>query len=66
VYSYAINTVTLTDPAGKQKKSQADGLGRMTTVFEPDVANGNTLTQPTSYAYNILNLLSTVTQGIQS
>src|SRR5262249_14604156 len=49
VNSYALNTVTTTDPAGKQRKSQSDGLGRVSIVFEPDVANNNALTQQTSY-----------------
>src|SRR6266852_702741 len=65
-FSYSLATVTVTDPAGKQKKSQADGLGRMTSVYEPDVTSGNSLTQQTSYAYNVLGLLTTVTQGAQT
>jgi RHS repeat-associated protein len=64
--AYSLNTATTTDPAGKQSKAQADGLGRMTAVFEPDVANGNTLTQQTSYAYDLLNNLTLVTQGGQT
>jgi RHS repeat-associated protein len=65
-FAYATNTVTFTDPAGNARKTQVDGLGRMTSVFEPDVANGNTLTQQTSFGYNVLNLLTRVTQGVQS
>jgi RHS repeat-associated protein len=64
--AYSLNTVTTTDPAGKQRKAQADGLGRMTAVFEPDVANGNTLTQQTSYTYDLRDNLTLVTQGAQT
>jgi YD repeat-containing protein len=58
--------VTITDPAGKQRKQQGDALGRLEIAFEPDVANGNLLTQQTSYAYNVLDALTTVTQGAQT
>ena len=33
-YSYSDNTVTVTDEAGKSRKSQSDGLGRNTYVWE--------------------------------
>jgi RHS repeat-associated protein len=65
-FSYTTNTATVTDPAGKARKSVADGLGRMTSVFEPDPANGNSLTLQTSYTYNILDLLTGVSQGSQT
>jgi len=64
--AYSLNTVTTTDPASKQRKSVSDGLGRLSTVYEPDPANGNTLTLSTSYAYNLLDELTTVTQGSQT
>jgi RHS repeat-associated protein len=64
--SSSVVTATVTDPAGKARKSQVDGLGRMTSVFEPDPANGNSLTLQTSYAYNVLDLLTGVTQGSQT
>jgi len=38
----------------------------LTSVFEPDVANANALTQQTSYAYNVFDRLLTVTQGVQT
>jgi RHS repeat-associated protein len=65
-YSYATISATVSDPAGKARKSQADGLGRMTSVFEPDPANGNSLTLQTSYTYNILDLITGVSQGSQT
>jgi RHS repeat-associated protein len=65
-FSYATNTATVTDPALKTRKSVADGLGRMTSVYEPDPSNGNSLTVQTSYAYNILDQLTVVTEGSQT
>ena len=63
-FSYSTNTATVTDPAGKARKSVADGLGRMTSVYEPD--SSNNLTVQTSYSYNILGLLTGATQGAQT
>jgi RHS repeat-associated protein len=65
-YSYATNTVTVTDPAGKKKKIQTDGAGRLLTVYEPDVNNGNSLTQQTTYTFDPMDNLIGVTQGSQS
>jgi hypothetical protein len=42
--SYTDNTVTVADPAGKQRKGASDALGRLTGISEPDPTNGNTLT----------------------
>jgi RHS repeat-associated protein len=64
--SYTNNTVTTTDPAGKQREGVFDGLGRLTTVYEPDPTNGNSLTLQTSYTYNVFNQLTQVTQGSQT
>lgn len=64
--AYSLNTVTATDPAGKQLKSQVDGLRRLTTVYEPDVTNGNALTQTTSYTYDVFDNLTQVKQGVQT
>jgi RHS repeat-associated protein len=36
-YDYSGNTVTVTDPAGKQRKSYTDALGRLIQVDEPGV-----------------------------
>jgi RHS repeat-associated protein len=63
---YTDNTVTTTDPVGKQRKGVVDGLGRLTSVYEPDPTNGNSLTLQTSYSYNVLNQLTQVTQGSQT
>jgi RHS repeat-associated protein len=64
--SYTDNTATAADPTGKQRKFVTDGLGRLTSVYEPDPSNGNTLTLQTSYAYNVANQLTQVTQGVQT
>jgi RHS repeat-associated protein len=64
--SYADNTVTTTDPAGKQRMGISDGLGRLTSVKEPDPLNSNTLTLTTSYTYNVSGQLLTVTSPAQT
>jgi RHS repeat-associated protein len=62
--SYSGNSVTATDQAGKQRKSVTDALGRLTQVYEaPNDVNFNYLT---SYAYDTLDNLTTVTQGTQT
>jgi RHS repeat-associated protein len=65
-YAYSLATVTTTDPAGHQRKSQLDGLNRLVNFYEPDPTNGNTLTLQTSYANGVLNKVSSITQGSQS
>jgi len=66
-FVYAEQYVTATDSAGKQRKSQMDGAGRLYKLFEPDINNNNSLTtQYTTYAYNIFDELTTVTQGAQT
>ncbi len=66
VYSYSASTVTVSDSVGKAIKRQVDGIGRLSKVFEPDVANGNSLTQETDLAYSTTDDLKTVTQGVQT
>ncbi|MCI0720192.1 MAG: hypothetical protein L0338_14665 [Acidobacteria bacterium] len=66
VHSYAGNAVTVTDPTGKQRKTETDGLGRLAKVYEPDIASGNQLTQLTTNTYNVLGLLTQVSQGVQT
>ena len=64
--------VTGIDQAGKQRRSVTNVLGQLTRVDEPDVNNGNQLGvvsspyQYTSYTYDTLNNLTTVTQGAQT
>jgi RHS repeat-associated protein len=59
--SYSGNQVTVIDQAGKARRSATDALGRLTSVWE-DPAGFNHLT---SYAYDALGNLSSVTQGAQ-
>ena len=65
-YSYTANTATVTDPKGIKRKSVADAAGRLSTLWEPDPNNGNSLTLSTSYVYNLLNELTQITQGSQT
>jgi YD repeat-containing protein len=60
--SYSANCSTATDEAGKARKSCSDGLGRLTQVYE-DPSGVNYLT---TYAYDALNDLTSVTQGSQT
>jgi YD repeat-containing protein len=57
--SYAGNCTTVTDEAQKARKSCADGLGRMTGVWE----DPNVLNYQTSYNYDALDNLLSVTQS---
>jgi YD repeat-containing protein len=68
--AYSANFTTVTDQTGKVRRSMTDALGRLTRIDEPD-ASGNLGTtaspiQPTSYAYNVVDSLTTVTQGAQT
>ena len=69
-YSYGIAdgnvAVTVTDSAGHPIKQELDALGRLVTVYEPDVTNQNSLTQATSYSYDVLNDLTQATQGSET
>ncbi len=60
--SYYVNTVTVTDQAGKQRESVSDALGRLTSVFE----DPNGLNYQTSYDYDLLGNLRHVYQGSQT
>src|SRR6185369_10987759 len=68
--SYSGNAVTVTDQAGKPRRSITDALGRLTRVDEPDGNNnldsGGSPIQPTYYTYDVLDDLTGVTQGAQS
>ena len=65
-YSYSLNTATVTDPGGKQRKSVLDAAGRLSSIYEPDPSNSNSLTLQTSYTYSVLDELTGVTQGSQT
>lgn len=68
--AYSANFTTVTDQAGKVRRSMVDALGRLIRVDEPDASNnlGTTAApvQPTSYAYDVFGNLTTVTQGSQT
>jgi RHS repeat-associated protein len=55
----AFPCITATDEAGKKRKSCSDGLGRTTSVLE----DPNGLSYPTSYTYDALDNLLSVTQS---
>jgi len=57
--SYANNTVTATDPAGKKRSSTFDSLGRITQVTEDPGGLGYV----TTYSYDALGNLTGVTQN---
>ena len=57
---YDGNCTTVTDQAGKKRKSCADALGRLIQVFEPDAA-GSFLYE-TAYQYDTLDNLTRVDQ----
>lgn len=61
--TYLGTSVTVTDQAGKQRKSISDALGRLTSVFEP-TPNG-LLSIETSYTYDARGNLLQVQQGQQ-
>jgi len=57
---YSGNTVTVTDQAGKKRKSETDALGRLTRVWEPN--NAMSLVHITRYQYDVLDNLLCVHQ----
>lgn len=59
--SYNANTVTVTDQAGKARKSVTDGLGRLIEVYE----DPNGVNYQTKYTYDVLDDLVKVEQGSQ-
>jgi RHS repeat-associated protein len=67
---YDAQFTTVTDQAGRKRRSMVDGIGRLVRVDEPD-ANGNlgsntAPVQPTSYGYDVFGNLTSVTQGLQT
>jgi RHS repeat-associated protein len=63
--SYSGNQTTVTDPAGKVRTMITDGLGRLSSVTEDPGASPH-LAYLTTYAYDVLNNLTSVTQGTQT
>ncbi len=68
--NYSGSATTVTDQAGKVRRSIANALGQLIRVDEPDasgalgtISNPN---QPTSYENDVLGNLTTVTQGAQT
>lgn len=68
--AYDANATTVTDQAGKLRRSITDGLGRLSRIDEPDASGAlgslTSPTQATSYAYDALDNLTTVSQGVQT
>lgn len=67
--AYAGNSTTVTDQAGKVRRSIVDAAGRLIRVDEPD-ASGNlgstdAPVQPTNYLYDVFDNLTKVIQGVQ-
>jgi RHS repeat-associated protein len=60
--SYSGDQVTVTDQAGKKRKSVTDGLGRLKEVYEDPTG----LNYLTDYNYDVLDSLTTVSQGSQT
>ena len=68
--AYDAEYTTVTDPAGKKRRSRLDGLGRLVRVDEPTGSPGSlgstgSPNQATSYGYNALDNLTRVTQRTQ-
>jgi RHS repeat-associated protein len=57
--TYSGNTATVTDQAGKSRKSITDALGRLTTVYEAPAG----LNYQTTYGYDALGNLTSVLQN---
>jgi RHS repeat-associated protein len=67
---YSGNLTTVTDQAGKKRRSVTNALGQLMRVDEPDDAGlldvNNAPVQSTNYSYDTLNNLTTVSQGVQT
>ncbi len=75
-YAYQGNWTTVVDPAGNWKQGEKDAFGNLIAVVEPDPSAASPLTVPpstpsttaantllTSYIYDMLNHLNTVTMA---
>jgi RHS repeat-associated protein len=62
--AYNGNEMTMTDQAGRKRSNVSDALGRLTQVTEDPTSGG--LNYLTTYTYDVLGNLRTVTQGAQS
>ena len=62
VTTYSGNQATVTDQAGKSRRSVTDALGRLTKVIE----DPNGLAYQTDYTYDALSNLRRVSQGTQN
>lgn len=67
---YDANFTTVTDQAGKVRRSMVDAMDRVRRVDEPDAGGnfGSTASpvQPTTYGYDVFGNLTSVTQGSQT
>lgn len=69
--TYTANTKTITDQAGRKRRTVADAMGRLVRVDEPDKGTGvlddgsGNPVQPTSYEYDTMGNLRKVVQGGQ-
>jgi RHS repeat-associated protein len=68
--AYDAEFTTVTDQAGKLRRSKVDALGRLLRVDEPNdsgsLGTTSSPNQATSYAYDVFGNLLTVTQGSQT
>ena len=68
--SYDGNATTVMDQAGKVRRSIKDGLGRLSRVDEPNSSGAlgslSSPNQPTSHAYDAVDNLTSVSQGVQT
>lgn len=68
--TYDAQFITVSDQAGKLRRSMFDALGRLVRADEPDASNnlGTTAapSQSTTYTYSSLGNLLTVSQGVQT
>ena len=67
---YSGNATTVTDPSGNPRRSLTDALGRLVRVDEPDenrnLGPATSPYQATTYVYDVLDNLKTITQGGQT